>query len=404
MKKRFRFFSALLAALLLFLPLSPLTGGPFGGIRAVAAGSSGSCTWRMLGPILYIEGSGAMANYSPINPTPWGTNFSHVNVSEGVTVIGEYAFAGSNLGSVTLPLSLSTIGAHAFENCTSFSSFPLAATAVSNIGDYAFYGCTALPSLAELPETVQTIGDHAFGGCTALRMISIPETLETVFPTAFIGCTALTQISVDEANPRFSDTDGILMNRDKTALLCYPAGKTDANYNVPATVTVIGENAVQSSTLKSVFLSANVTTVEKAAFQDCTALTDVYFAGTAQEWEEVSVASQNSPLLGATMHFNHCPAAGDGNHRFEQGSDVCAYSRCSYKRTLPPVLKGDTNGNGTVDSDDAIYLLYNSLLGEARYPLNQPCDFNADGSVNSDDAIYLLYNTLLGGERYPLKT
>ena len=64
-------------------------------------------------------------------------------------------------------------------------------------------------------------------------------------------------------------------------------------------------------------------------------------------------------------------------------------------------LKGDINGDDSVDSDDAIYLLYYTLLPD-DYPINQSGDFNGDGEVNSDDAIYLLYHTLLP-DSYPLK-
>lgn len=64
-------------------------------------------------------------------------------------------------------------------------------------------------------------------------------------------------------------------------------------------------------------------------------------------------------------------------------------------------LLGDMNGDGLVDSDDAIYLLYYTLLPE-YYPINQGGDFNGDGEVNSDDAIYLLYHTLLP-DYYPIK-
>jgi len=71
--------------------------------------------------------------------------------------------------------------------------------------------------------------------------------------------------------------------------------------------------------------------------------------------------------------------------------------------TITGPLKGDVDGNGSVNSDDAIYLLYHVLLGEDRYPVNQSCDFSGNGSVDSDDAIYLLYHALLGSERYPLK-
>lgn len=64
------------------------------------------------------------------------------------------------------------------------------------------------------------------------------------------------------------------------------------------------------------------------------------------------------------------------------------------------VIRGDVNGDGVVDSDDAIHLLYHTLLPE-RYEINQNGDFDGDSDVDSDDAIYLLYFTMLP-ERYPL--
>lgn len=68
--------------------------------------------------------------------------------------------------------------------------------------------------------------------------------------------------------------------------------------------------------------------------------------------------------------------------------------------TISSVSRGDVNGDNSVDSDDAIYLLYHTLLPDS-YPINQNGDMNADGSVDSDDAIYLLYYTLLP-DAYPL--
>ena len=52
---------------------------------------------------------------------------------------------------------------------------------------------------------------------------------------------------------------------------------------------------------------------------------------------------------------------------------------------------GDVNGDGTVDSRDAIYTLYNVLLGEEEYPSEQDLDFNGDACIDSRDAIYVLY-------------
>lgn len=63
-------------------------------------------------------------------------------------------------------------------------------------------------------------------------------------------------------------------------------------------------------------------------------------------------------------------------------------------------IPGDVNQDGTVDSDDAIYLLYHTFLPQ-EYPVRQDCDFDKNGVVDSDDATYLLYHTFLP-EEYPL--
>ncbi len=65
-----------------------------------------------------------------------------------------------------------------------------------------------------------------------------------------------------------------------------------------------------------------------------------------------------------------------------------------------PVLKGDVDSSGTVDLDDAIYLLYHVNFSDS-YLVNQPADFDSSGTVDLDDAIYLLYHVNFPGS-YPL--
>ena len=82
---------------------------------------------------------------------------------------------------------------------------------------------------------------------------------------------------------------------------------------------------------------------------------------------------------------------------------TCKVCNHEEKYDITPALTyilGDTNGNEVVDSEDAINLLYYTLLPES-ISVNQNCDFDGDGDVDSDDAIYLLYYTLLP-EQYPL--
>ena len=65
-------------------------------------------------------------------------------------------------------------------------------------------------------------------------------------------------------------------------------------------------------------------------------------------------------------------------------------------------LTGDHDTDGVLTDEDAVYLLYHSLLPD-KYPLpaDQSGDHDADGKVTSADAIYLLYHTLLP-DAYPI--
>ncbi len=61
---------------------------------------------------------------------------------------------------------------------------------------------------------------------------------------------------------------------------------------------------------------------------------------------------------------------------------------------------GDLDGNGRLNDDDAIYLLFHSFFPE-KYPLSQDADYNNDENVDDDDAIYLLFHIFFP-EDYPL--
>ena len=69
---------------------------------------------------LTISGTGAMADYSR-STMPWYNYIYHiktVNIDDGVTSIGEYAFYGcANLTSVTFPAGMTSVGKAAFTNC-----------------------------------------------------------------------------------------------------------------------------------------------------------------------------------------------------------------------------------------------------------------------------------------------
>ena len=63
-------------------------------------------------------------------------------------------------------------------------------------------------------------------------------------------------------------------------------------------------------------------------------------------------------------------------------------------------LPGDLDGNGSVDDEDVIYLLWHTLMSD-EYPVDQDVDYDRNNSVDDEDVIYLLWHTLMPGD-YPL--
>lgn len=66
----------------------------------------------------------------------------------------------------------------------------------------------------------------------------------------------------------------------------------------------------------------------------------------------------------------------------------------------PVAVKGDVTGDNTVNNDDVVLLLWNTLFPE-DYPISADADFTGDGKVNNDDVVLLLWHTLFPAD-YPI--
>src|SRR5215510_9404519 len=86
----------------------------------------------------------------------------------------------------------------------------------------------------EFPNTMTSI-DYLLG-CKNIESVKIPESITKIVPDAFNNIKCFAAIYVDENNKAYSSVDGVLFNKEMTAILKYPTGKEEKEYTVPASV------------------------------------------------------------------------------------------------------------------------------------------------------------------------
>ncbi len=240
------------------------------------AQSSGTCgdnlTWSLADGVLTITGTGDMYDYHN-GYTPWyskRTYIKSVDISDGVTSIGNYAFFQCRLTSITIPENVTTIGSSAFYGCSSLTSVTIP-NSVTSIEYAAFEGCSSLTSVT-IPNSVTSIGDYAFFACSGLTSVTIPNSVTSIGSSAFSGCSSLTSVTI----PNSVTSIGDAAFSDCSSL---------TSITIPNSVTSIGAHAFSGcSSLTSVTITgSSVISIDYYAFRDCK-IQEIHFTGTLEEW------------------------------------------------------------------------------------------------------------------------
>ena len=203
------------------------------------------------------------------------TNVTSITIPVSVTSIDKYAFSGClSLKSITIPVSVTSIDKYAFRGCSSLTSITIP-NSVTEIGSYAFSDCSSLTSIT-IPDGATSIGNWAFKDCTSLASVTIPSSVAEIGGYVFENCISLTEIKVASTNSNFASVDGILYDKDKTTIKCYPAGKKNESYTINDGVMYIGSEAFEYCVnLKSVIIPNSVKSIEAYAFIGCANLRSV---------------------------------------------------------------------------------------------------------------------------------
>ena len=353
---------------------------------------------------------------------PAGKTASSFEIPNSITKIGYGAFAGSaSLANITIPNSVTSIGYGAFANCTSLANITIP-NSVTSIGDVAFTSCTSLADITissnvtsigyeafsycenlsdiTIPNSVTSIGIYAFMNCTNLANITIPSSVTSIefgaffhcvsleniiipssvtkIDLAFYDCASLTDINVNASNEAYASVNGVLYNKDKTKLLCYPAGKT-ASFAIPSSVTSIEFGAFSGCTsLENISIPDSVTSIGESAFSDCTSLKTVTIPNSVTSIEHEA--------------FSYCTSLANitiPNSVTSIGSEAFSYCENLSDITIPNSVTsiGDSvfygcTGLSDVYYDGAISEWNEISIGNNNEKLTQSTIHCTDGVIN----------------------
>jgi len=125
---------------------------------------------------------------------------------------------------------------------------------------------------------VTQIDDGAFSNCPDLVEVSIPSTVSWIRGKVS-GCPKLSAIRVDEDNEHYSSIDGVVYNKEKTQIVCYPEGHGES-FEIPSSVKTIGDEFNGCAALRNIVIPQNVTILSIGAFKGCSGLREVYVPGS----------------------------------------------------------------------------------------------------------------------------
>jgi hypothetical protein len=151
-----------------------------------------------------------------------------LTIAEGVKIIGDYAFVNtlSLSGTLSLPSTLESTGNWSFQRSNISNLF--IAEGVKRVGTFSFWGTNNLGNIS-LPSSLTSIGSFAFAGAgtpvdpsrtpaLALTSVTIPENVALIEREAFHGCRYLKTLNFAGNSPALSIETGAFLETQLTSV------------------------------------------------------------------------------------------------------------------------------------------------------------------------------------------
>lgn len=169
---------------------------------------------------------------------------------------------------------------------------------VTVLGNSTFQYCTQASDIESvtLPDSLTTIEKNAFYNCEKLKSVTIPQNVSSIGLAAFVeglSESSLTEIKVDPENPYFSEKDGVVFSKDGTKLIVFPSGRS-GDYQIPDGTVSVGDYAFYYCVnVSSITVPGSVRSLGEGAFGNCSSLTKAVLNEGLEEIGEYAFQSSS---------------------------------------------------------------------------------------------------------------
>lgn len=195
---------------------------------------------------------------------------------DGIEEMGGNPFAASTIESLTLPKNLKKVPEDFLYNTQYLTTLKISDESetlkvVDNVlfsADgktiYAYPGGLSAEEYT-IPEGVERIAGYSFTNGN-LRTITLSSTVNDACGWSFGGAYYLSELKVAENNSIFYGMDGMLIQKEGDALVCFPTDKAQEEYTLPEGIKAIQTYALSSVRIPKLHLPKSLETIQDKGF------------------------------------------------------------------------------------------------------------------------------------------